>query len=344
MVPISNGRAIYSLELRLLPLTPSSRVRHATLARYYSYTKAVASNATTSASPRSISKEPSFGLNPPPSSRASLLELPTRLPDQRAYKYYFSVGKTYLQFYKNGFKDIFQNIRSARSIGKRLGSSYTTTPEKGVRNGLISRAEWHFLDRLRTDVLRLPQFLLILMVCGEFTPFVVIFFSGAIPRRLWIPKQVQKVREKSEARRREVFRNPPAGLDIDRKEAEHQIIPGPEVLHIGRSLGLYSSLWDRIDLPPLWLIRRRIKKRMDFVELDDFAIRRDGDIEELEAAEVLLAAEMRGLDVLGRKESDLRRDLSDWLLNGSRLAEQGLSARRLYLTRSAAWPHHHAIP
>lgn len=341
MVSISNGRAIYSLELLLLPRTPSSRLCHPTLARYCYSTKAVASNATTSTSPRSISKEPSLALNPPTSSRPPLLELPTRLPDQRAYRYYFNVGRAYLQFYKTGFKNLYQNMKSTKSIDQRLGPN---TPEEGVQNGLISRADWHLLGRLRADVLRLPLFFLIFIVCGEFTPLVAILFSGAIPRSLWVPKQVQKVREKSEARRRDVFRNPPAGLDIDRKEAEHQIIPGPEVLHIGRSLGLYSSLWDRIDLPPLWLIRRRIKKRMDFVELDDFAIRRDGDVEELEAAEVLLAAEMRGLDVLGRKESDLRQDLSDWLLNRSRLARQGLSARRLYLTRSSAWPHHHAIP
>ena len=337
MISISRGRAIYSLEL-FLPRTPSSRLCHPDFARSLYSTKSVVSTATTSVSPRPISKEPSLTLNPPPSTRSPILELPSRLPDQPHYKYFFNVGKAYAQFYKTGFKNLFQNIKYAKSIAQRLES---TTFEEDVRNGLISRADWHLVKRHRADVLRMPLFLLIFVFCGEFTPLVAIFFSGAIPRSLWVPKQVQKAREKSEARRNEVFRNPPAGLDIDRKEAEPGIIPGPEVLHIGRSLGLYSSLWDRIDLPPLWLIRRRIKKRMDFVELDDFTIRRDGGVKGLEAAEVTLAAEMRGLDVLGRKESDLRRDLDDWLLNRSHLARQGLPARRLYLTRSSAWPHHH---
>ena len=339
MTSIPKGRATYSLGL-LFPQTPSSRLCHPTFARYYYSTKAVASNATTSASSRSVTKEPSLALNPPPSTRPPILDLPTRLLDQPAYKYYFNVSRTYVKFYTTGLKYLYYNFQSSKSIAQRLESA---TYEEDLRNGLISRADWHLAKRQRADALRLPLFLLVFVVCGEFTPLVAIFFSGAVPRTLWVPKQVQKAREKSEARRSEVFRNPPPGLDIDRKEADPGLLPRAEVLHIGRSLGLYSSLWDRIDLLPLWLIRRRAKKRMDFVELDDLTIRRDGGVEGLEAAEVWLAAEMRGLDVLGRKESDLRRDLSDWLLNRSRLARQDLSARRLYLTRPSAWPYHHII-
>ena len=339
MISIFNGRAIYGLE-PLLPRTPSSRLCHPSFAPYFYSTKSVASSVTASVSSRSISKEPPLALNPPPSARPPLLELPSRLPDQPAYKFYFHVGRTYVKFYTTGLKNLYQNFKLAKGIVQRLES---TTYEEDVRNGLLSRADWHLVKRQRADALRMPLFLLMFFVCGEFTPLVAVFFSGVVPRTLWIPRQVQKAREKSEARRSEVFRNPPAGLDIDRKEAEPGIVPSAEVLHIGRSLGLYSSLWDRIDLPPLWLIRRRIKKRLDFVELDDFTIRRDGGVEGLEAAEVWLAAEMRGIDVLGRTERDLRKDLSDWLLNRSRLARHGLSTRRLYLTRSSAWPHHHTI-
>ena len=183
----------------------------------------------------------------------------------------------------------------------------------------------------------MPLFILVFIVCGEFTPLVAIFFSGAVPRSLWVPKQVQKAREKVEARRREVFRNPPEGLKIEEKREESHKLSKAQIVHIGRSLGLYSSLWDRIDLPPLWLITRRIKKRMKFVELDDFAIRRDGGVEKMEPAEVELAVEMRGLDILGREEEESRRSLSQWLLNRKYLAGRGLSVKRLYLTRPSVW-------
>ncbi|KAL8797573.1 MAG: hypothetical protein Q9195_000390 [Heterodermia aff. obscurata] len=344
MTSISKGRAIYSLE-PLLPRTPSSHRCHPTFTLYFYSTKSVAPAVSTPVFSRSTSKDPSLALNPPPSTRPPLLELPSHLPNQRAYQHYWNVGKTYGRFYFTGIRNLYQNFKSAKSIAGRLESiSY----EEDVRNGLISRADFNLVKRQRADALRMPLFLLIFAICGEFTPLVAIFFSGAVPRTLWIPKQVQKARKKLEARRSEVFRNPPAGLNIDPEEAKIEkkkpgVLPTAEVLHIGRSLGLYSSLWDRIGRPPLWLVRWRIKKRLAFVELDDFAIRRDGGVEGLEAAEVCLAAEMRGLDVLGRKESDLRRDLSDWLLNRSRLARQGLSTRRLYLTRPSAWTHHHAI-
>ena len=334
---MTGHRSTYSLEL-LLPGTPSSRLSHRALARYCYSTKAVASNTTTSASPPSISKGTSLALNPPPSARSPPLDLPTRLPDQPAYNYYYKLTRAYGGFYTTGFKNLYQNFKLGSVIARRL-ESYTY--EEDLRNGLISRGDWHLVTRQRADAFRMPLFILVFVIFGEWTPLVAVFFSGAIPRSLWVPKQVQKAREKSEARRSEVFRNPPAGLDIDRKETEPEILPLAEVLHLGRSLGLYSSLWDRIDLPPLWLIRRRIKKRMDFVALDDLTIRRDGGVEGLEDAEVCLAAEVRGLDVLGRKESDLRRELSLWLLNGNRLAKRGLSPRRLYLTRPSAWPHHH---
>ena len=153
-----------------------------------------------------------------------------------------------------------------------------------------------------------------------------------------MPKQVLKAREKVEVRRREVFRNPPEGLKVEETRKESNTLSKAQIIHIGRSLGLYSSLWDRIDLPPLWLIRRRIKKRMEFVELDDFAIRRDGGAEKMEPKEVELAVEMRGLDILGKEELELRRSLSQWLLNRKFLAGRGLSVKRLYLTRPSAWP------
>ena len=154
-----------------------------------------------------------------------------------------------------------------------------------------------------------------------------------------MPKQVLKAREKVEARRREVFRSPPEGLKIEETREESHVLSKAQIIHIGSSLGLYLRLWDRIDFAPLWLIRRRIKKRMEFAELDDFAIRRDGGVGKMEPAEVELAVEMRGLDLLGREEKELRRTLSQWLLNRKYLAGRGLSVKRLYLTRPSVWPY-----
>lgn len=339
MIATPRCRAIYSLE-PLLSQSSFGRLHLALLARYPYSTKTIAS-ATTVSTSRSNSVSSSLTLNPPASTRPPPLELPSRLPDQPAYKYYFSVGKTFASFYRTGFKNLYRNFQAARAIAQRLES---TTYEEDVQKGLISRAEWHLVRRQRADALKVPLFALVFICCGEFTPLVAIYFSGAIPRTLWVPKQIEHARTKLEARRREVFRNPPVGLDLDQKRAKSETLSKGELLHLGRSLGLYSSFWDRIDLPPLWLIRRRAKKHMDFVELDDFTIHRDGGVENLESVEVQLAAEMRGLDVLGKKESDLRSSLSDWMLHRSAFAKDGSRMRTLYLTRPSAWPYHRTNP
>ncbi|KAG7009012.1 hypothetical protein G7Y79_00003g008800 [Physcia stellaris] len=339
MIATPRCRAIYSLE-PLLSQSSSGRLQLALLARYPYSTKTIASSTTVSTS-RSNSLTSSLTLNPPASTRPPPLELPSRLPEQPAYKYYFSVGKTCANFYKTGFINLYRNFQAAKAIAQRLES---TTYEEDVRNGLISRAEWHLVRRQRADALKIPLFALVFICCGEFTPLVAIYVNGAIPKTLWVPKQIEHARKKLEARRREVFRNPPVGLDLDLKRADSEPLSKGELLHLGRSLGLYSSLWDRINLPPFWLIRRRAKKHMDFVELDDFTIHRDGGVENLESVEVQLAAEMRGLDVLGKKESELRSTLSDWMLHRSALAKHGSPARTLYFTRPSAWPYHRTNP
>lgn len=339
MLSTPRCRAFYSLE-PLLFESSFGRLHLPFLARYPYSSKTIASS-TTASTFRSSPVTSSLTLNPPASTRPPPLQLPSRLPEQPAYKYYFAVGKTFASFYKTGFKNLYRNFQAARAIAQRLES---TTYEEDVRNGLISRAEWHLVRRQRADALKVPLFTLLFICCGEFTPLVAIYFNGAIPRTLWVPKQIEQARKKLEARRREVFRNPPVGLDLDQTRANSETLSKAELLHLGRSLGLYSSLWDRIDLPPLWLIRRRAKKHMDFVELDDFTIHRDGGVENLEPVEVQLAAETRGLDVLGRKESDLRSTLSDWMLNRSALAKNGSPTKMLYLTRPSAWPRHRANP
>ncbi len=164
--------------------------------------------------------------------------------------------------------------------------------------------------------------------------------SGAVPRSLWIPMQVESARRKVEERRNGVFRNPdPAlGLEAEMKGGKVEEMGQPVIVHIGRSLGIYSSLWDRIGVLPTPIVRRRVKRRMEFVELDDAVIERDGGVENLDGEEVVMAAENRGIDVLGRKEVDLKMVLEEWVQARKALTEKGKAATWLYLTRPAAWP------
>jgi len=157
--------------------------------------------------------------------------------------------------------------------------------------------------------------MLVFLVCGEFTPLVVVFMSGVVPRTCWVPKQVQGAREKMEERRRQAFRsgnvevlpNAPTGMSQEAKKAA--------ALHIGQSLGLYPPWWDLTGFHVMPVIRRRVEKRIEELEADDLGIRRDGGVEGLEMEEVRIAAEERGLDILGRSDEEVRESVERWVGN-----------------------------
>ena len=149
-----------------------------------------------------------------------------------------------------------------------------------------------------------------------------------------IPKQVQSIREKAEKRRGLSFRDGTLESNEDLKSGRWDVqdLKSAQVVHIGRSLGLYSALFDRLGGFPPALLRRRIEKWKEYVELDDVAIERNGGVEQMEMEEIRIALQERGLDVLGRNDTQLRGALKDWLE-----AKKKAPVTKLLLTRPSAW-------
>ncbi|KAL9003769.1 MAG: hypothetical protein Q9188_003374 [Gyalolechia gomerana] len=293
-----------------------------TLALYSSSTKAPAilydSKHSTTVSHRQTSPPPvksSDALNPPASTLPPPLTLPNRPPNlsgTQRFTFYYQTGKAYLSFYKSGVKSIYQNYKILRQLRPRIprGKSF----EQALRDGALSRAEYHLIKRTRRDAFRIPLFGLVLAICGEFTPLVVVFMglNGAVPRTCHIPRQIDGAREKGEARRRKSFRHGTVAGDEMGKLDDVQKLPKPILTHVGRSLGLYSSLWDKVGVTPSMLLLWRIRKAVDRIEVDDFAIQRDGGVKQLSEEELKLAAEERGLDVVGKPIGEIRLVLVKW--------------------------------
>ena len=173
------------------------------------------------------------------------------------------------------------------------------------------------------------------MICGEFTPLVIVFLSGVVPRTCMIPKQIASAREKAEVRREKSFRE--GTMRAKKVAAAIGDLERNQILHIGRSLGLYSSVWDRLGQfrlggIPLGLVKRRIEKRVEYLGLDDMAIERDGGAGQLEMEEVKTSLEERGLDVLEKNDTRLRGTLSKWLKVRKQQHITGL-----LLTRPSTW-------
>ncbi len=287
------------------------------------------SNVASSSSDTSVSQTPSSLLNPPPSARPPPFNLPVRQPNQKL-KYYYALGKASLLFYKTGIKAIYTNYKLMRSIRARLSDDALRMPQTELlKQGLIARGEYHLIRRTLADLARAPLFALIFLVFSEWTPLVVVAFSGAVPRTLWIPKQVQKAREKMQQRRNEA------------KATSQDVIPtevnGPQfgpaqrdaLVSVGRMLGVYPAWWDGLPWMPARLVIGRVQRRLQELEADDMAIERDGGVGELEETEVGMAAEARGLDVLDKDVEELRRDLKRWLQARKRTSATELIIRGL---------------
>ncbi|KAI4244855.1 MAG: hypothetical protein L6R40_002761 [Gallowayella cf. fulva] len=277
-----------------------------------------------------------LALNPPASTLPPPLLLPTpatELTGKERLKFYYRTGRAYLTFYKSGLKAMDQNWKLLRQMRPRIPSGQSS--EQALRNGLLSRAEYHFARRTSSDVSRFPLFLLVLVICGEFTPLVVVFMglNGAVPRVCHIPRQINGAREKLEARRRESFREGTVTGKQMGKSEDAQTLPRPVMLHIGRSLGLYSSLWDKVGVTPTVLLPRRIQKATDRIDVDDLAIQRGGGVRHLNDEELKLAAEERGLDVVGRPAEELKSVLLRWMDARKRATIVDLLCRR-----PSAWP------
>ena len=206
-----------------------------------------------------------------------------------------------------------------------------------VAQKAITRSEYQLLERYRYDVGKLPLFGVLVLIFGEWLPLLVPFIPGAVPGTCRIPKQVQGMRQKAEERRRVSFRQgiaEPTKEQLAVSETDSESMGGTvwplarpqyaqtllrrlrddQLLHLSSTLGVHNRLWDRLQLPPpSALLRRGLAKKLQYITTDDILLLQCGGVSKLVSDEVMVAAEERGLDVLGRKDAALREQLAWWL-------------------------------
>ncbi|KAI0379399.1 hypothetical protein F5Y04DRAFT_259681 [Hypomontagnella monticulosa] len=252
-------------------------------------------------------------LNPPASTRPPPLDLPARETSNSVVSHLLKTGKAYLTFYKTGLRAIFTN----RSL---LSASSAATPQPSIQSAVTfpTRSDILLRERLRHDLARLPIFGLLLLVCGEFTPLIVLLFPRLTPYTCRIPKQSDALRRKTEMRREASFRGlkyllpSSEGGVKDSKGDTPAIPPGMGAGHICRTLGLTSPVWDKIGLDGP-LAGTRARRAVARIAADDAMIREGGGVKELVDDEVVLACEDRGINVREQSIDSLRAKLEEWL-------------------------------
>ncbi|KAI1121830.1 hypothetical protein F5Y10DRAFT_255498 [Nemania abortiva] len=255
-------------------------------------------------------------VNPPASTRPPPLDLPVRdAATTGLFKHLWRLGKAYTAFYKAGLLAVFTNRRLLHSIQppKTVLIPISRTGSTGDAPLGITRATYLLNLRVGHDMARLPLFGLMVLLCGEFTPLIVLLFPRITPYTCRIPSQIALIRRSVEARRAASFRALPYVLSAEPTDAQiREFAPG----HICRSLGLGSSFWDRwgFDVPAAQLRARRAV--MDIVK-DDFLLRHGGGVARLVDEEVVLACEERGIDTLEKDVRSLRKQLKAWLVRSA---------------------------
>ncbi|KAI8627261.1 hypothetical protein F5Y19DRAFT_183584 [Xylariaceae sp. FL1651] len=277
-------------------------------------------------------------LNPPASTRPPPLDLPVRDPQSNLFGHLFRLGKAYTTFYKTGLKAVFTNRRLLRDLPDtpppNLPSGIPTVPTSAPtpttaaaalspdprdKVTLPTRASLLLRSRVRHDTARLPLFGLVVLICGEFTPLVVLLFPRLTPYTCRIPAQATVIRRGAEARRAASFRA--LSHVADDAAALDKVADG----HICRSLGLGSALWDKagLDVP---VVRSRAAGAVGRIVRDDAMLRDGGGAGTLVDDEVVLACEERGIDTLEKDTAALRQELERWLVKSAPTEKRDVEA------------------
>ena len=179
---------------------------------------------------------------------------------------------------------------------------------------------------MKNDVSRIPLFGLVFCVFGEFTPLIVTVLSPVVPKTLWVPRQWQKARLKAQKRREHLVKDGITGgkglAQLNEQEVENfDLSDAGDVRRLkglAQWVGAYPRLWDRVlgGALPVSVVKSRLQKKARELQVDDFAIERDGGVAHLSVEEMKVACDMRGLDVLDKGEEDIRSNLSRWLEEG----------------------------
>ena len=276
-------------------------------------TQPVASSNTSS--PPLPFPDPEF--NPPASTRPAPLTLPKREECKSKFAYYFRTGRAYLTFYKTGLKGLWANYKLANAIQKRVKKQRKQIEAYAKQAGvppkylpLWTRAEWQVLWRSLHDRKRLPIFVLMFVVFGEFLPLVMGVLKTRItpllPYPVRLPSQVASERVKVMLRWRNVLKKW-EGVDIQTLDVFQFARYSAEFHNLGPAV-IPLEWIPKVLAPDLVLAFSR--KYSEYLLYDDILLGKYG-VRGLEDEEVVIATLERGIWHPDASKGQLRAKLQE---------------------------------
>jgi hypothetical protein len=249
-------------------------------------------------------------------------------------RWLFRLGKSYLAFYKTGFKNVWQNYKELRKIRAKVGNrrleevvkygSRGAANRDGHGNGsnnnsgpgsvpVLTRQDYQLALRTRHDVGKLVPFSIVFAICGEFTPLVILAIgSAAVPYTCRIPKQEQgdflrpvKIQPKYTAQVEMLLAEASkSGANSASKQWKQEFVEAYR-LHVNPfsyPAPVLGQWWHRVYSGP------RLRKHCEEVLCDTILIRREGGFDRLTPREVFQWSLKYGLRTLTEYMDDLRRE------------------------------------
>jgi hypothetical protein len=273
-------------------------------------------------------------INAPLTTLPVPLDLPIKSENMSQFKYLFSTGKAYvcivrlylfpfvshtnshiceiqLSFFKTGLANIYKNFIATRPLQEALDTHRGSFPSLlAASPKILTRASYQHIHRARHDVLRVPLFGLLFLICGEFSPLILPFVPSIVPYNCRIPRQLSRQRTRTHQQRTATFAKlPPPESLLAAARRELPTLNSAEVKHVARVLEVDSWV-----LPLETLRRFRVAKRERYLEMDDILLRRGGGVKALDGGEeLMMAVQERGIDTVNKTETQLRNELEVWV-------------------------------
>ncbi|OCT49393.1 hypothetical protein CLCR_04912 [Cladophialophora carrionii] len=273
------------------------------------------------------------------STRPAKLETPAplkqedyngQIPIADRARWFFRLGKSYLAFYKTGFKNVWQNYKELRKIRAVVGGNRTLEDvvKYGVRGAgtgnddsvpapVLTRKDYQLALRTRHDVGKLVPFSIVFAICGEFTPLVILAIgSAAVPYTCRIPKQEQgdflrpvKIQPKYAAQVERILgraaETPQSGAQTPTSMQWRQEFVQAYRLHVNPfsyPAPVLGRWWHAV------YVRPRLQRHCEEVLCDTILIRREGGFDKLSPREVFDWSLKYGLRTLTEYMDDLQRE------------------------------------
>ncbi|VDB87346.1 unnamed protein product [Peniophora sp. CBMAI 1063] len=216
-------------------------------------------------------------------------------------------AKELFKFYMRGMKLVFTNRKASNDIQARVKSGGEP----------LTRWEARFIERTRTDVIKVIPFILIVLVIEEIIPLIVLYAPWMLPSTCVLPSQ----RERIETKRREKQAAAALAMRSDLRKLLER--PNPTLTQ-NDSLELVAILsvlsLSTFGPPPTRL--KRIEKHLKWVAEDDTRLAAEGFGSRLNLVELGEALEERGIPNVGLKSEEARKRLDWWLRQATATASE----------------------